>query len=602
MLCPHGHWPNGRYHDLGQEDIRNHIVQGSERFEIGGRHPIQARCVQLARMGCVVFNYDMVGYADSQQIGPGVIHGHKNPRPEFDTAQNWGFYGVQAELRMQSPMGLQTYNSLCALDFISSLPDTDSQRIAVTGASGGGTQTMILCAIDPRPAVSFPAVMVSTAMQGGCTCENACCLRVDTGNIEFAALFAPKPQGMTGANDWTREIATKGLPELKQLYSMLKAKDRMIARAFTHFDHNYNHVSRAVMYSWLNRHLQLGLEEPILERDYQPLSAEEMCVWNEEHPQPPGGGDHEREVLQAMTQISEQQMMKLTPSDEPSWYRFGEVVGEAWKVLIRHNLPSEDAVHSEVTRQRDHGNFLETRKLLSHQSTGEELPTVFLDPKVSNGKVVIWVNGQEGTGTLFDENHKLRNSIRPLLENGTSVVAADLKFQSRFLAGDELTETRTVKTERDFAGFTLGYNPSLFAQRVENILTLVSYSLHDQQQPKTVDLVGVAGAGPWVAAARAIAGKVVATAAIDTGGFRFVDLPSWRDPQFVPGSVKYGDVPALLALNAPNRLWVTGERGQLPELAAASYRAANAMDNVHVANVTSEKVEPDLVSWLLSTK
>src|ERR1051325_10436318 len=113
-------------------------------------------------------------------------------------------------------MGLQTWNSIRALDFVTSLPDVDASRIGVTGASGGGTQTFILCAVDPRPAVEFPAVMVSTAMQGGCTCENASLLRIHTGNIEFAALFAPKPQGMTCANDWTKEMSTKGFPELKQ--------------------------------------------------------------------------------------------------------------------------------------------------------------------------------------------------------------------------------------------------------------------------------------------------------------------------------------------------------------------------------------------------
>ena len=94
-------------------------------------------------------------------------------------------------------MGLQTYNSLRALDWLSELPEVDSARIGVTGASGGGTQTFILSAIDPRPAVAFPAVMVSTAMQGGCTCENCSNLRVGTGNVEFAALAAkamePKP-------------------------------------------------------------------------------------------------------------------------------------------------------------------------------------------------------------------------------------------------------------------------------------------------------------------------------------------------------------------------------------------------------------------------
>ena len=139
----------------------------------------------------------------------------------------------------------------------------------MTGASGGGTQTFILCGDRPRPAVAFPAVMVSTAMQGGCTCENAALLRVGTGNIEFAALIAPRPLGMTGADDWTKELATKGLPELKQHYTMLGVPELVMAKVHPQFGHNYNYVSREVMYHWFNKHLKLGLPEPIIEEDLQ---------------------------------------------------------------------------------------------------------------------------------------------------------------------------------------------------------------------------------------------------------------------------------------------------------------------------------------------
>ena len=68
VLCPHGHWANGRFFDHGTDKIKQEIASGAEKSEENGRSPLQARCVQLARMGCVVFHYDMIGYADSVQI------------------------------------------------------------------------------------------------------------------------------------------------------------------------------------------------------------------------------------------------------------------------------------------------------------------------------------------------------------------------------------------------------------------------------------------------------------------------------------------------------------------------------------------------------
>jgi dienelactone hydrolase len=236
VLCPHGH--GGRLQDYGEKAMPKLIEQGAERFEKSGRFPKLARCAQLARMGCVAFIFDMEGYADSQQLSRELIHGFAKQRADFDSKSSWGFFGPAAESRMQSVMGLQTWNSIRALDFLCSLPDVDAQRVAVTGGSGGGTQTILLCGIDDRPIAAFPQGMVSTSMQGGCTCENCSLLRIGTGNVELAGLFAPRPQAMTAANDWTKDMMTKGYPQLDQLYSLYGAEQNVQCYPQLNFPHN----------------------------------------------------------------------------------------------------------------------------------------------------------------------------------------------------------------------------------------------------------------------------------------------------------------------------------------------------------------------------
>src|SRR3569833_58009 len=303
VLLAHGHWQDARLQWETDANLRQEIATGQERFEQGGKSRFQSMCVQLARMGCVVWQWDMLSDSDSVQFPRELIHLFAKQRPEMNTTENWGLYSPQAEAHLQSIMGLQPWDSVRSLDFVLGLPEVDPKRIAITGASGGGTQTMLLAAVDPRVTLSFPAVMVSTAMQGGCTCENASLLRVDTGNIEFAGLFAPKPQGMTTANDWTKEMSTKGFPELKQLYALLGAPENVMLNRGEHFPHNYNAVSRTAFYTWLNRHFHLGFTEPVVERAYEPLTPGQLSVWDAEHPAPQAADpEFERHLLKWFTE------------------------------------------------------------------------------------------------------------------------------------------------------------------------------------------------------------------------------------------------------------------------------------------------------------
>jgi dienelactone hydrolase len=601
VLSPHGHWANGRFHDSGSENVRREIVQGAERFEQGGRSPLQSRCVQLARMGCVVFHYDMIGYADSRQISSDIAHGFAKQRPEMSTVENWGLYSPQAEAHLQSVMGLQTWNSIRSLDFLLSLPDVDPERIGVTGASGGGTQTFILAAIDPRPTVAFPAVMVSTAMQGGCTCENACLLRIGTGNVEFAALFAPKPLGLTAADDWTREMTAKGFPELQKLYQMLSSLHNVMLKSLTHFGHNYNYVSRAAMYQWFNKHLKLGWQEPIVEEDYERLTKEEMSVWDQEHPQPEGGPDpsaalgtgFERRLLRWITDDSEKQLRQA----RESLTAYREIVGGAIDVIIGRSLSEAGDVVFKQTNKSEADGYQEMLGLLRNETYKEEIPAVFLKPTSWKGQTVIWVDAQGKSG-LYDQQGTLRPEIRTLLDAGVEVVGMDLLFQGEFLAdGKPITQTRRVENKRESAAYTFGYNHTLFAQRVDDILSAVKYIKQRQDETKCLALVGLKGAGHWVAAARAQAGGDIDLAAIDTAGFRFGKILDIRDVDFLPGGAKYGDLPGIICLHAPGKLWLTGE-GKAESI-KEFYELSGAENSLTVSDVTSENAPDAAMKWLL---
>jgi dienelactone hydrolase len=532
VLCPHGHWPNGRFYDAlaayNEKKVQQEIQSGAEKTVEGARFPLQARCAQLARMGCVVFHYDMVGIADSQQ-----------------TEHRVGFTDAEAELRLQSFMGLQTFNSIRALDFLTSLPDVDAKRIGVTGASGGGTQTFMLCAIDDRPTVAFPAVMVSTAMQGGCVCENCSYLRQGTGNIEFAALFAPKPLGMSAANDWTKEIETKGLPELKALYRLYGAENHVMARAFLQFEHNYNQVSREVMYNWFNKHLQLGQPEPVMEKPFVPVPPAKLSVYDASHPRPADAADM-KTLRKTMTEASDRQMEALRPHDQASLEKFQRVVGTALRVMIGDTLPPGSEVESRIVKE-EAKDGVQWRKLhLGRKGQHEQIPAIEVRGKDCDGTVVVWIH-PAGKASLL-QNGKLVPGARNILNHKAAILAPDV-----FLTG-EFAGAPAPSVNEKYAGFTFGYNRPLLANRVHDILTAVAYA--QENKAKTIHLLGLEKAGPWVVLARALCGRLVARTVADLNHFRFETVHSTSDEMMLPGALKYGGLPAYVGLCSAGELYL----------------------------------------------
>ena len=251
ILSPHGHWPN-------KEDYGRY------------RPDVQKRCAAMARMGAIVFSYDMVGYGQLAEFG-------------------W-------QHKHHETMKLQIWNGIRAIDFLLTL-GVNPKQIACTGASGGGTQTFHIAAVDPRIYVSVPVVMVSYRHFGGCICELGMPIHENknfkTNNVEIAACIAPNPLLLvsvgTDATETTPEVE---YPFIKYIYGLF-AKSELVENAHLPNDqHGYDYNKRAAVYPFLAKHLSLDLSKvmkpdgTLKEEGIVIEKIEDLYTFDEIHPFP----------------------------------------------------------------------------------------------------------------------------------------------------------------------------------------------------------------------------------------------------------------------------------------------------------------------------
>ncbi len=483
VASPHGHWDYGR--------LENQPLVS-----------VPARCINMARQGYVVFTYDMVGYNDTDQLP----HGDRGPR----------MGGPREDLWSINIMGLQLWDSIRAVDFLMSLPDVDSGRIAVTGASGGGTQTFYLMAVDDRVKVAAPVNMISFISQGG-GCQEAANVRVGANNVMFGAMMAPRPLIMVSASgDWTHNTPVEEFPAVRSIYRLLGAEQN-VEQIQIDSPHNYRKESREAVYTFFGARL-LGTKGPVAEAPYHVEQVQDLlALFSRQRPSnaitsiEQYVGDRIAEANRGIDQ--------LQPRDAGALEKAREAFYERLTFSMLATSPSPSEVISEKRESSGPGEAL----LLGRAGKGDRIPAVWLAPQRSNSAVApALIVHPDGVRWALSSSRSANGLVKDYLDRGGAVLAIDA-FQ---------TGAAKAPRDREKRSFTV-YNQTDDANRVQDILTALEY-LRTRASAQTVNLVGIGLGGVWSYFARALAGPGVNLAA-DLAQFRADTDQEYLTPFFIPG-------------------------------------------------------------------
>ncbi len=496
ILCPHGHWQQGRVH---------HAPNGG----------VVKRCCEMARLGFAVFAYDMIGYNDCN-----------------DFPHRWqGELKRKGDLAGISNFGLQTLNSMRAVDFLCSLPEVDSTRIACTGASGGGSQTWFIAALDERIKVAAPVCMLSSHFQGGCVCEEGPLLRT-TGltSFDIVSALAPRPlmlPGVTG--DWTNLNPVYEIPRLKQVYSLYHAEDQ-VESCYFEDGHNYNQRTREHIYAWLVRQLKGINCGSIIAEDPEDPPAPEV-LWHEG--KAPAAAD-ENSINCAYAKLADVFGRNIldTGSDFSFWQaNRRKLLAE---ILENGQAPAKDVVQ-RVSPVWSVPGGKAAGFIVSRRMAGDMIPTVQITPDKAEEDNAVTLLAASGDYREYFADGALSGFMNALVKKGRRVRLVEL-------TGSGSRAWQLEKAVRNAEMTTAAFDEPYFTMRVQDLVT-VSVLLKERGF-KDIRIAAEGKAVPVALAAGAVTGLPVAVDLKD------VDETVWDDPvNHQPLIGRAGGLAGLLLLN-----------------------------------------------------
>lgn len=382
-----------------------------------------ARNHGLARLGYITIVYDPFG--QGERAVSGMSHD-----------EHW-----RLGLSGHSNMTIMVWDSMRALDYMLTRADVDPTRVAVTGYSGGGLNTLYFAGIDERLDVAAPAAYVTTydAFIGTQFSHDACNYVPGVGGFtsmgEIVATFAPKPYLiLSGTDDESFPTAGAELTTAfaAERYEVLGSSDDVQLASFE-VGHTYDRPMRERMYGFVSRPFMGTDGSPIDEGDIELPYNEPALVFHDSG-QIPSGTTTVRSLARAWA------LDAIANMPEPD------------RDAVRAHLEAPEGADFDVERLGSIlvGQGFEVERLLFDAGDGVRLPAL-LHIAEPGAPVVVIVDGAGlASAATLDEAARLGVSALYFAPRGRGELAAPEAWlmASNYLLGDPLALQRAFDLVR----------------------------------------------------------------------------------------------------------------------------------------------------------
>ncbi|WP_148074660.1 alpha/beta hydrolase [Bythopirellula goksoeyrii] len=323
----------------------------------GGKAVRQNYAVPWVREGYIALVIDPIQVAEIFAVHRGT-----------DSFRMWDWYA-----RGYTPIGVEVWNAMRAVDYLLTRPDVDGSKLVVNGCSGGGHLSWMLAAADERIAMSQPVAgtgdILSHISDNLVRLHCDCAYFINTYRHDWstlAALIAPRPLLIHATTEdvyYPPKSYHSVFESAKTIYKCLGEADRVGLSEDTG-PHNYTDTQRNRAVQWGNKWFR-GDKSLVKTLPFDEIPAEQLAAFDQSLPKSINARIHEQFIPQAEIPSC---------SNLAEWERIRQTTLDKLKTVVFRNLPRPYKAYRPERKLRERYS-LETEEGIQVGMSSQTSPT-----------------------------------------------------------------------------------------------------------------------------------------------------------------------------------------------------------------------------------